>query len=145
MEGKFSFFWTSRRRYTRAGTKILFTFPPRQPIHLQIVAMVDLSVGPKEGVTYPVEVQYCGNCTMPIEVSFGRFLISGNISIPHVLIPPPSLPVLRVLSRIREMQGLAGEEPTHGVREDQGAGRRVHRSGRQEEAKAGRQGQHKNE
>lgn len=27
----------------------------------------DLSLGPREGVTYPVRVQYCGNCSMPIE------------------------------------------------------------------------------
>lgn len=27
-----------------------------------------LAVGPKSGVTYPVDVLYCGNCTMPIEV-----------------------------------------------------------------------------
>ena len=28
-----------------------------------------LKTGPKEGVEYPVHVAYCGNCTMPIEVS----------------------------------------------------------------------------
>lgn len=27
----------------------------------------DLSMGPREGVNYPVKVQYCGNCSMPIE------------------------------------------------------------------------------
>lgn len=27
----------------------------------------DLSMGPREGVTYPLKVQYCGNCSMPIE------------------------------------------------------------------------------
>ena len=26
-----------------------------------------LKMGPKEGVSYPLIVQYCGNCTMPIE------------------------------------------------------------------------------
>ncbi|XP_030745322.1 density-regulated protein homolog [Sitophilus oryzae] len=26
-----------------------------------------LRIGPKEGVTYPIQVVYCGNCTMPIE------------------------------------------------------------------------------
>lgn len=29
-----------------------------------------LKIGAKPGVTYPVEVIYCGNCTMPIEVRF---------------------------------------------------------------------------
>lgn len=28
-----------------------------------------LKIGPKDGITYPITVQYCGNCTMPIEVS----------------------------------------------------------------------------
>ena len=28
-----------------------------------------LRVGPKEGLHYPLSVQYCGNCSMPIEVS----------------------------------------------------------------------------
>lgn len=27
----------------------------------------DLTMGPREGVTYPIKVQYCGNCSMPIE------------------------------------------------------------------------------
>ena len=27
----------------------------------------DLSMGPRKGVTYPIKVQYCGNCSMPIE------------------------------------------------------------------------------
>ncbi|XP_063221535.1 density-regulated protein homolog isoform X2 [Bacillus rossius redtenbacheri] len=26
-----------------------------------------LPIGPQEGVSYPITVQYCGNCTMPIE------------------------------------------------------------------------------
>nr|CAI5853892.1 unnamed protein product [Callosobruchus analis] len=26
-----------------------------------------LVMGPKEGVTYPIQVTYCGNCSMPIE------------------------------------------------------------------------------
>lgn len=26
-----------------------------------------MSLGPREGVTYPIKVQYCGNCSMPIE------------------------------------------------------------------------------
>lgn len=28
-----------------------------------------LKLGPREGVTYPVVVKYCGNCSMPIEVN----------------------------------------------------------------------------
>ncbi|XP_059618769.1 density-regulated protein homolog [Phlebotomus argentipes] len=28
---------------------------------------VELQMGPLEGVTYPIKVQYCGNCSMPIE------------------------------------------------------------------------------
>lgn len=28
-----------------------------------------LKLGPREGVTYPLVVKYCGNCSMPIEVS----------------------------------------------------------------------------
>lgn len=28
-----------------------------------------LKIGPQEGVQYPIQVIYCGNCTMPIEVS----------------------------------------------------------------------------
>lgn len=28
-----------------------------------------LKIGPQEGVSYPISVTYCGNCTMPIEVS----------------------------------------------------------------------------
>lgn len=30
---------------------------------------VEFSMGPKSGVTYPVKVLYCGNCSMPIEVN----------------------------------------------------------------------------
>lgn len=28
---------------------------------------VDLSMGARSGVSYPVKVLYCGNCSMPIE------------------------------------------------------------------------------
>jgi len=34
--------------------------------------MVDdsgFSLGPQSGVTYPIQVLYCGNCSLPIEVS----------------------------------------------------------------------------
>lgn len=34
---------------------------------ITIMADRDLSMGPREGVTYPIRVQYCGNCSMPIE------------------------------------------------------------------------------
>ncbi|XP_053609593.1 density-regulated protein homolog [Plodia interpunctella] len=27
----------------------------------------DLTMGPRDGVSYPIKVQYCGNCSMPIE------------------------------------------------------------------------------
>lgn len=29
-----------------------------------------LKIGPKPNVTYPLQVIYCGNCSMPIEVRF---------------------------------------------------------------------------
>lgn len=32
-----------------------------------------LKIGPKDGVEYPIVVQYCGNCTMPIEVRYYYF------------------------------------------------------------------------
>lgn len=28
-----------------------------------------LVIGPKAGVDYPLSIQYCGNCSMPIEVN----------------------------------------------------------------------------
>lgn len=28
-----------------------------------------LQIGPRENVTYPIIMKYCGHCTMPIEVS----------------------------------------------------------------------------
>lgn len=31
-----------------------------------------LKSGPKDGVVYPITVQYCGNCSMPIEVRFNK-------------------------------------------------------------------------
>lgn len=34
-----------------------------------------LKIGPKSGVTYPIQVIYCGNCTMPIEVSLTLFFL----------------------------------------------------------------------
>lgn len=77
--------------------------------------MVDLSIGPKEGVEYPVDTQYCGNCTMPIEVSFPE-----TSHVPILIRSTWTLSVLRVLSGVREMQGMAGEESAHRVREDEG-------------------------
>ena len=29
-----------------------------------------IGITPLPGVDYPINVKYCGNCTMPIEVSF---------------------------------------------------------------------------
>lgn len=40
-----------------------------------------LQIGPKDGVDYPLTVQYCGNCTMPLEVSEDYFLLDVNILI----------------------------------------------------------------
>lgn len=34
-----------------------------------------LAIGPRDGVLYPLDVLYCGNCSMPIEVRI--FLIPG--------------------------------------------------------------------
>lgn len=33
-----------------------------------------LKMGAKPGVNYPLQVIYCGNCTMPIEVRYHIFL-----------------------------------------------------------------------
>lgn len=39
-----------------------------------------LPTGPQPGVSYPIKVQYCGECTLPIEVSavlnFADFLVA---------------------------------------------------------------------
>lgn len=32
---------------------------------------VDLSLGPRDGINYPIKVLYCGHCSMPLEVSTG--------------------------------------------------------------------------
>lgn len=53
-----------------------------------------LALGPKPGVTYPVEVIYCGNCSMPIEVSF-EILYNDTFQLIH-----SHLIVLRILSRV---------------------------------------------
>ena len=39
-----------------------------------------LKLGPREGVNYPLIVQYCGNCSMPIEVSpFNKLVMKSLI------------------------------------------------------------------
>jgi len=35
----------------------------------------DLRLGPDSNVTYPLQVHYCGNCSLPIEVNYHFFLI----------------------------------------------------------------------
>jgi hypothetical protein len=35
----------------------------------EITLAEKLKSGPKDGIRYPISVQYCGNCGMPIEVS----------------------------------------------------------------------------
>lgn len=54
-----------------------------------------LQIGPKSGVTYPLQVVYCGNCTMPIEVRFCYPLI--------FVFNFDFVTVLRVLPRIRQV------------------------------------------
>lgn len=39
-----------------------------------------LKIGPKDGAEYPINVQYCGNCTMPIEVRNQILTILGILS-----------------------------------------------------------------
>lgn len=43
-----------------------------------------LQVGPREGVTYPIQMKYCGHCTMPIEVS-ERKIKAGKKSIVYMV------------------------------------------------------------
>lgn len=33
------------------------------------MSVIDFTLGPKPDVSYPIKVLYCGNCSMPIEVS----------------------------------------------------------------------------
>lgn len=40
-----------------------------------------LQVGPREGVTYPIKMKYCGHCTMPIEVSSSLPKLDYNAAI----------------------------------------------------------------
>ncbi|KAH8238466.1 hypothetical protein KR032_007307 [Drosophila birchii] len=44
-----------------------------------------LQVGPREGVTYPIQMKYCGHCTMPIEVSEPK-IRAGQKSIVYVCV-----------------------------------------------------------
>lgn len=34
------------------------------------MSVIDFTLGPKPDVSYPIKVLYCGNCSMPIEVSW---------------------------------------------------------------------------
>lgn len=34
----------------------------------------DFRLGPDPNITYPIQVQYCGNCSLPIEVNYEQFL-----------------------------------------------------------------------
>lgn len=45
-----------------------FAPPPSRPVTDTVAAIPDhLIAGPKAGLVYPLTVQYCGHCTMPIE------------------------------------------------------------------------------
>lgn len=88
-----------------------------------------LRIGPREGVEYPVSVTYCGNCTMPIEVTFLLFLV-----IISSFITEPSYVVLRKLSRVREVQEVARKVRSDRVRE---AGDK--RLGRVDRSRSGRE------
>lgn len=45
-----------------------------------------LQIGPKSGLDYPLTVQYCGNCTMPLEVNNSHhFVLHLNIFIKIVV------------------------------------------------------------
>jgi len=35
----------------------------------------DLRLGPNPNVTYPLQVHYCGNCSLPIEVNYKYFFL----------------------------------------------------------------------
>lgn len=42
-----------------------------------------LAIGPRDGILYPIDVLYCGNCSMPIEV---RTFLTPTLQIVVVLI-----------------------------------------------------------
>lgn len=39
----------------------------------------DLRLGPDPNVTYPIQVQYCGNCSLPIEVRQHQTIDISNL------------------------------------------------------------------
>jgi hypothetical protein len=41
------------------------------------------SLGPQSGVTYPIQVLYCGNCSLPIEVGMIE-LVDRNLHFVYV-------------------------------------------------------------
>lgn len=38
----------------------------------------NLQIGPDPSISYPIHVQYCGNCSLPIEVIFITLLHIAN-------------------------------------------------------------------
>lgn len=68
--------------------------------------------GPQPGVTYPLSVLYCGNCSMPIEVSWQAILklLCFDKYNEYIFL------VLRILSGIWKMQNLAREKYAKWVR-----------------------------
>lgn len=68
-----------------------------------------LKQGPREGVVYPLQVIYCGNCTMPIEVST-YFLTT--ICRKYLDLYSFTFIVLWILSWIWKMQTMVGTKFT---------------------------------
>lgn len=77
-----------------------------------------LQIGPRSGVHYPVIVNYCGNCTMPIEVSFVSifkirlFLLLLIYTLICIII---TFSVLWILSRVWKVQEMAWKESSRRV------------------------------
>ena len=42
------------------------------------VIVIDPALLPKKGVKYPLIVDYCNNCSMPLEVNFWSIYVSFN-------------------------------------------------------------------
>lgn len=66
-----------------------------------IVVPDRLKLGPRESVSYPIAVDYCGNCSMPIEVN--KFLSEFFNNFCCLNIHFMLISVLRILSGIRKM------------------------------------------
>jgi hypothetical protein len=43
-----------------------------------------LKIGPREGAQYPIIVNYCGVCTMPIEVNIQNLFLLINFFFTHL-------------------------------------------------------------